>query len=115
MSSDCIFCKIVQGVIPSTKVYENESVIGFKDLHPHASQHFLFIHRHHTENINQLTMTDPDQLKDIFGAIAHFTSSCELSQEGFRIVTNQGPNAGQTVLHTHFHVVGGEPLGRFGK
>ncbi len=113
--ADCIFCKIIAGVIPSTKIYENDKVLGFKDLSPHAAKHLLFIHKRHTTNVNQLTETDPQQLTDLFRAMREYTKDSKMDQEGFRIVTNEGSFGGQTVFHTHFHLLGGEPLGRFGK
>jgi histidine triad (HIT) family protein len=112
--SDCIFCKIVEGKIPSTKIYEDEKVIGFKDLRPQATIHQLFIHKKHTKDINEMAKNDPAQLADLFNGIRLYTEKEGLVKDGFRIVTNQGPNAGQTVFHTHFHVLAGEPLGHFG-
>lgn len=112
--SDCIFCKLVEGKIPSTKVYEDEKVIGFKDLRPQAAIHQLFIHKKHTKDINELAKSDPSQLADLFNAIRLYTEKDGLTKDGFRVVTNQGPNAGQTVFHTHLHVLAGEPLGHFG-
>ncbi len=112
--SDCIFCKLVEGKIPSTRIYEDENVIGFKDLRPQAQVHHLFIHRRHTRDIIDLVSCDPDQLGDLFRAIATYTAKESLTREGFRLVTNLGPDAGQTVFHTHFHVLAGEQLGSFG-
>lgn len=112
--SDCIFCKIVKGEIPSTKIFENETVIGFKDLRPQAAIHQLFIHKDHTKDINDLAKNDPQELSDIFNAIRTYTQAEGLDKNGFRVVTNLGPFAGQTVFHTHFHVLAGEPLGHFG-
>lgn len=112
--SDCIFCKLVEGKIPSTKVYEDEKVIGFKDLRPQAAIHQLFIHKKHTKDINELAKTDPAQLADLFNAIRLYTEKDNLVKDGFRVVTNLGSNAGQTVFHTHLHVLAGEPLGHFG-
>jgi histidine triad (HIT) family protein len=114
-NSDCIFCKIIEGQIPSTKVYEDEKVLAFKDLHPQAAQHYLFIHKGHTSDINHLMTTEPEQIKDIFSAIQQFSYQQGLEEKGFRVVTNLGPHAGQTVFHTHFHLVSGEPLGHFGR
>ncbi len=113
--SDCIFCKIVEGKIPSTKVFENNQVIAFKDLHPLAAKHFLFIHKSHTKDIVQMMDSDPGQIKDIYQSISQFVKDEGMNEEGFRVVTNLGAHAGQTVFHTHFHVLGGETLGRFGK
>jgi len=112
--SDCLFCKIVKGEIPSTKVFENESVYGFEDLHPLAKKHLLFIHKEHTKNINDMVTSSPEQLADVFSAINEYTTSNGIVENGFRVVSNLGPDAGQTVFHTHFHVLFGEKLGRFG-
>jgi histidine triad (HIT) family protein len=112
--ADCIFCKIIKGLIPATKIYENDQVIAFKDLRPQATIHWLFIHKAHTKNINQLALDRSEQLQDIFMSIAQLTAQEGVDETGFRVVTNQGPNAGQTVFHTHFHVLGGESLGGFG-
>lgn len=108
--SDCIFCKIVDGKIPATKIFENETVIGFKDLRPQAKIHQLFIHKKHTKDINDLAKNDPAQLTDLFQAIQAYTEKEGLDQDGFRVITNQGRHGGQTVFHTHLHVLGGEPL-----
>jgi len=112
--SDCLFCKIIEGKIPSTKIYEDEKVIGFKDLSPQAQIHHLFIHRNHTKNINDLALNDPGSLKDLFQAMKKYSEEEGIDKNGFRIVTNLGPHAGQTVFHTHFHFLAGEPLGHFG-
>lgn len=114
-SADCIFCKIVDGDIPSTKVFENETVFAFKDLRPQADKHFLFIHKKHTKDINDLMDSEPQQVQDIFQGVREFSEKEGLTKDGFRVVTNLGPFAGQTVFHTHFHVIGGEPLGHFGR
>ena len=112
--SECLFCNIIEGKVPSTKVYEDENVFAFVDIFPMSKEHYLFIHKKHTTNINEVSSQRPEQLVDLFKAIESFTNSNKLSEEGFRVVTNQGKNAGQTVFHTHFHVLGGEKLGSFG-
>ena len=111
---DCIFCKIIEGMIPSTKIFENENVLGFVDLHPQAKIHLLFVHKNHTANINEMS-ANPTHLGHVFQGIAEYTKSSGLDQSGFRVVTNLGKEAGQTVFHTHFHIVGVEHLGRFGR
>lgn len=110
---NCIFCKIAKGEIPSKKVFENENVYAFQDLYPQAKIHLLFIHKKHTSHINQMS-DDPSTIGDVFKAISSYTHQEGLDREGFRVVTNLGPNAGQTVFHTHFHVLAGEKLGHFG-
>lgn len=113
MSADCLFCKIVEGKIPSTKIFENDNVIGFVDIHPQAKTHLLFVHKTHTTDINELS-SDPKSLGEVFQAITEYTKAQGLDKLGFRVVTNLGKHGGQTVFHTHFHVVAGEQLGRFG-
>jgi len=112
--SDCIFCKIISGDIPSDKIYEDDNVLGFRDLNPLAKVHNLFIHKSHSSNVNDMASSNPAQLADVYQAISNFSKESDLEKEGFRVVTNVGPNAGQTVFHTHFHVLGGEKLGGFG-
>jgi histidine triad (HIT) family protein len=114
MSSECIFCKIAEGKIPSSKVFENDNVLGFVDLHPQAKIHLLFIHKNHSVDINDMAK-NPINLAEVFQGIAEYTQSSGLDKSGFRVVTNLGKEAGQSVFHTHFHVVGGEHLGRFGR
>jgi len=113
MNSQCLFCKIKSGEIPSKKVFESDQVIGFHDLHPQAKLHVLFIHKNHTNNINEMSH-DGEALKEVFSAIAQFTKNNKLDESGFRVVTNIGKHGGQTIFHTHFHVLAGEPLGPFG-
>lgn len=114
-NSECIFCKIVEGHIPSTKVFENDKVLGFKDLQPHASVHYLFIHKNHSNDVNDLISKEPSQVAEIYTAIREVSMKEGLDQKGFRVVTNVGPHGGQTVFHTHFHLLGGEQLRGFGR
>ncbi len=111
--NDCIFCKIVEGKIPSTKVFENEKVLGFVDLHPQAKIHLLFVHKNHTANVSEMAKK-PEDIGVVFKSIAVYAKLKGLDQSGYRVVTNNGVEAGQSVFHTHFHLVAGEHLGRFG-
>jgi histidine triad (HIT) family protein len=111
---DCLFCKILKSEIPSEKVYESETVYGFKDINPMAKEHYLFIAKEHTKNVNEVVNDKPEQLADIFSAIKDFTQNGNLEQKGFRVVTNINADGGQTVFHTHFHLLGGEQLKGFG-
>jgi histidine triad (HIT) family protein len=113
--TDCIFCKIIAGDIPSEKIIETDKVIAFKDLYPQAKEHYLFIHKKHTKNINEISLNQPDQFAEVYSEIQKFCSSNELEQNGFRVVSNVNAHGGQTVFHTHFHVLGGEQLGSFGR
>lgn len=114
MSEETIFSKIIRGEIPSDKVYEDDKVLGFKDISPMAKVHVLFIHKVPTQNVNQMVKNEPHQLIDIYQAIAKYTEETGLDKTGFRVVTNTNKDAGQTVFHTHMHVLGGGPLGKFG-
>lgn len=109
---ECLFCKIFQGKIPSKKVYEDDNVFAFHDINPLAKTHILFIHKKHTETVNGLSTIHVGQ---VFTAIKNYTAGTELEKKGFRVVTNSGPDACQTVFHAHFHVLGGEKLGGFGR
>ncbi len=109
--SDCLFCKILNGDIPSKKVFENENVYAFADIQPLAKEHYLFIHRNHSKNVNEM---EPKDITDIFAAIKEFTQSNKLEEEGFRVVSNINDHGCQSVFHTHFHVLGGEQLKGFG-
>jgi histidine triad (HIT) family protein len=110
--SDCLFCGIIRGEINSKKVFENENVFGFVDIHPQAKEHYLFIHKAHSANINEMS---EEEVSQVFAGIKEFTKSSELTESGFRVVTNTGSDACQTVFHTHFHVLGGEQLSSFGR
>lgn len=109
--SDCLFCKIIKGEIPSSKVFENENVYAFKDIAPMAKKHFLFISKNHSKNLNEM---DSEDIKNVMSAISEFTKSENMIDSGYRVVTNIGKEGGQTVFHTHFHVLGGEQLRGFG-
>lgn len=113
--NDCLFCKIVTGEIASKKVYEDERVYAFKDLNPLAKEHVLFVHKKHSRDVNDLVEHDENQLLDIFQAIQIYSKASKTDSSGFRVVTNVGKNGGQTVFHTHFHLLSGEKLGGFGR
>lgn len=114
MSEDTIFSKIIRGEIPADKVYEDDKVLGFKDISPMAKVHLLFIHKTPTRNVNEMVENEPQQLIEIYQAIAKHTQQTGIDKSGFRVVTNVNKDAGQTVFHTHMHVLGGETLGKFG-
>jgi histidine triad (HIT) family protein len=110
---NCLFCKILKEKIPAAKVFENERVLAFKDIHPQAKIHYLFIHKKHSKDILEMSQ-DSKQLEEVFEAIHHVAKKERLDSAGFRLVNNCGALAGQTVFHTHFHLLSGEPLGSFG-
>ncbi len=107
---DCIFCKIIDGSIPSTKVYEDEQVIAIKDLKPQAPVHILIIPKKHIDCVNDLTEQDEALVGHIFLTAKKIAAQLGLS-DGYRIINNCGKNAGQTVLHLHFHLLAGVNMG----
>lgn len=108
--SDCIFCKIVNGDIPSTKVYEDESVIALKDLNPQAPVHILVVPKKHYENVLDVEEND-NIISKIYLAINKIAKQEGFEKAGFRVINNCGKDAGQTVMHMHFHVIAGKKLG----
>lgn len=109
--NDCIFCKIIAGEIPSKKVYEDELCYAFYDIAPMAPKHFLVVPKEHLSAASEITEDNAAIVGHIFAVIAKLTK--ELDFDGFRVVTNCGEIAGQTVKHLHFHVLGGKQLGEF--
>ncbi len=109
---DCIFCKIVTGEIPCSKVYEDETVLVFKDIEPKAPVHVLFIPKAHLSGVRDLTAENADIVAHIFAVIP--VVAAELGLSDYRVVTNNGIDAGQTVQHLHFHLLGGSKLGEMG-
>ena len=107
--SDCLFCKIVAGQIPSTKVYEDETVLAFRDIAPQAPTHILVIPKAHIDSVACLTAENSAVVSHIFEVIAQVAAQEGLTG-GYRVVSNCGDHAGQTVKHLHFHILGGAQL-----
>jgi histidine triad (HIT) family protein len=107
---DCLFCKIVAGEIPADRVHENDEVIAFRDINPRAPTHVLVIPRRHIPDAHALTDADGRLLAALFGVIAKLADAAGLGN-GYRVVTNVGPEAGQSVPHLHFHLLGGRAMG----
>ena len=106
---DCLFCKIVAGIIPSTKVYEDETVFAFRDINPQAPTHILVIPKTHIASVNDVTAENSAVVSHIFEVIPAIAKAENLTG-GYRVVSNCGADAGQTVHHLHFHILGGKPL-----
>ena len=111
MASDCIFCKIVAGEIPSKKVFEDEYVYAFHDIQPQAPVHVLVIPKKHLASVHELTLEDSDMLGHVFAAAQEVARSTGIAESGYRVVSNAGKDAGQVVHHLHFHILGGRPMG----
>ena len=106
--TDCVFCKIVSGEIPSKRVYEDDQVIVINDLNPGAPVHVLVIPKEHTVNI--LTAS-PEILVHVKKVLPEIVRKLGIAEKGFRVVVNTGVEGGQTVPHLHFHILGGKELG----
>ncbi|MBE7022399.1 MAG: histidine triad nucleotide-binding protein [Ruminococcaceae bacterium] len=106
--NDCIFCKILQGEIPSKKVYEDELVYAFYDIAPAAPVHVLIIPKIHLAGMNEATEEHKALLGHILLTAQKLADELGISKSGYRIINNCGENAGQTVFHMHFHLLGGD-------
>jgi histidine triad (HIT) family protein len=113
--SDCLFCRIVAGEIPSTVVHENATTFAFRDLHPQAATHVLIVPRAHYTDAVDLVKGAPALMDDLVSAAGEIAVKEEIDASGYRLVFNTGRDAGQTVFHAHLHLLGGEPLGLFGR
>ncbi len=108
---NCIFCKICNREIPSTIVYENDKVLAFRDIMPVAPVHILIVPKEHIQGINELTAANANIIADIHLAAVEIARSEGTADKGYRLIANCGENAGQTVLHLHYHLIGGKHLG----
>ena len=106
---DCLFCKIANGDIPSTKVYEDDRILAFRDIAPQAPTHILVIPKAHSPSMDGIDTENSAVVAHIFSVIPKIAAAENLTG-GYRVVSNCGPDAGQTVFHLHFHILGGKPL-----
>lgn len=107
---DCLFCKIANKTLPSQLVYENEQILAFRDIMPQAPHHVLIIPKRHIESLNALTEDDATLMGEIVLASQAIAKILGIDKTGYRLVSNCGPDANQTVFHIHFHVIGGRTL-----
>ncbi len=107
---DCLFCKIINGEIPSNKVYEDDQVFAFRDIEPQAPTHILIIPKQHIKSATEIDESNSAVVAHIFEVAAKIAKQ-EGLDDGFRIVNNCGDIAGQTVKHLHFHLMGGREFG----
>ena len=108
---DCLFCKIIKGEIPSTKVYEDEYVYAFKDIEPAAPVHILVVPKKHISCLNEISEEDETLIGKIHMAIVKIVKELGVDEKGYRVINNCGKDAGQTVMHLHFHILAGIPMG----
>ena len=105
--NDCLFCKIINGDIPSTKIYEDDKVFVFADIEPTAPIHWLAIPKEHIERLSDVNEANSEVISHIYEVISSLASQHEEFKNGFRVVSNCGEAAGQSVFHIHFHVLAG--------
>jgi histidine triad (HIT) family protein len=108
--SDCLFCKIAEGAIPASKIYEDDEVIGFNDINPQAPHHVLFIPKRHISTLNDLQNADAALIGKLYLAAKQHAANVGVAEEGYRTVMNCNALAGQTVFHVHVHMLAGRPM-----
>jgi histidine triad (HIT) family protein len=114
VASDCIFCKIGDGSLTTEFLVETPQVVAFRDIAPQAPTHVLIIPRRHITDLTSLSRQDDALLGEMMDVARQVAEGEEIGVTGFRLVTNTGPDAGQSVIHLHWHVLGGAPLGPLG-
>ncbi len=105
---DCLFCKIIDGDIPSTKVYEDDMVLAFRDIEPQAPEHIVVVPKKHIESANEITAENSRYVAAIWEKIPQIAKELGFAADGYRVVNNCGKNGGQTIPHLHFHILGGK-------
>jgi histidine triad (HIT) family protein len=109
--SDCIFCKIISGQIPSTKIYEDENTLVFKDINPVSPIHYIAIPKIHFASIHEEPSQNKNILEKLFNSISNVVINENLTNSGYRLVINSGKDAGQLVQHLHVHILSGREFG----
>jgi histidine triad (HIT) family protein len=109
-TTDCIFCKILAGEIPSEQVYKDEQVTAFRDLHPVAPTHVLIIPNKHIASVNDLTGEDETLIGHLFTTAKKIAVDEGISESGYRLIINTGPDSGQVIFHLHLHLIGGQRM-----
>jgi histidine triad (HIT) family protein len=109
--SDCLFCGIVDGSVKANLVYQDDDVVAFKDIAPKAPVHFLIIPRKHVAGVSDIAESDRALIGAIFQVAAKLAGEHGIAESGYRVVVNSGADAGQSVFHIHYHLLGGRQLG----
>ena len=110
MAENCIFCKIIAGDIPANLVGENEAAVAFADINPQAPVHLLIVPRAHMTGLREITAVPAMTVQKMLTLATDVAAAHGLMESGYRLVTNDGPDAGQTVFHLHWHLLGGKTL-----
>lgn len=103
---DCLFCKIIAGEIPSTKVYEDDMVLAFRDINPAAPEHIVIVPKCHISSANEIMAENVKYIAAIWETIPKIASELGFAESGYRVINNCGKDGGQTVPHLHFHLLG---------
>ena len=111
MDENCLFCKIIKGEIPSSKVYEDEEILAFKDINPAAPIHVLVIPKKHIESLAKMEDGDEKIISKIYKVINEIPEKQGFKENGYRVIVNCGKDGGQEVEHLHFHLLAGKQLG----
>jgi histidine triad (HIT) family protein len=109
-TTDCIFCKIITGEIPSTQVYADEQVTAFRDINPVAPTHVLIIPNRHIASVNDLTADDEQLTGYLFTVAQQIAQQEGIAESGYRLIINTGPDGRQEVFHIHLHLIGGQRM-----
>ena len=112
--TDCIFCKIIKGELPSKNVYNEEQVTAFRDINPAAPTHILIVPKKHIDSINVLTVDDEPLIGHLFFIAKQLAAQVGIAEPGYRLVINTGAESGQTVDHVHLHLLGGRQMRALG-
>lgn len=112
--SDCIFCKIIKGEIPSTQVFRDDQVTAFRDIQPAAPTHILIVPNKHIDSVNVLGGEDEHLIGHLVKVAGQLAAQEGIAADGYRLIINTGAHAGQTVLHIHLHLLGGAPMKHMG-
>jgi histidine triad (HIT) family protein len=110
-ASGCLFCRIAAREAPAEIVHASDTVVAFRDIHPKAPTHILLISREHIDSAAELGPAHAGMLGELFQTAAHLAKAERIDRSGWRLVTNVGPGAGQSVFHLHFHLLGGRSMG----
>lgn len=105
---DCLFCKIIDGEIPSTKVYEDDMMLAFRDINPAAPEHIVIVPKHHMASANDINADNVKYVAAIWEQIPKIAADLGFGENGYRVINNCGEDGGQTVPHIHFHLLGGK-------
>ncbi len=111
---DCIFCRIISGEIPSDILYQDEQVVAFRDINPKAPVHLLLVPREHIESVAELSEDEASIMGHLVAVANRLAREAGISEKGYRLVVNSGPEGGQEVPHLHLHLLGGRQMGILG-